>query len=573
VDFKQISLPLPDEIRTILIGDFVLNNGNLQFLKEEGSRQQWFMGTSITLKSSNLKVENDPKKHVAIIKSGTFTTNLKNFQIEPINKNLHIEIASVAYSTQSKSIEVKNLLVAPKTLNTQMNQFKLMVPSLNLTDFHIDQAYLDNNYLFDEIRLDKPEFTFYRNKVDSVQFNPYNAGLSKYFQEFSDNFSANKLSFNNARFELQTKNKTIAQTGIDLSLNSFKVDKNRSTQFLNASQFAFNLNNVVRADSKNWYQFEFGNISYSSDDKNFIVRDIKIIPQYSQSQFPKIVGHQIDYYTGSLNEIRFSQIDLPRWFEKQELTGNSFLLEGLKLDVFRDKRLRFNESQRPAMPQDLIRNFGMQFYFDSLELKNANVSYAERIEESLSEGKIDFKELSASLKPFTNIPYLIGRSPKSNLQVQARMMNIPTISAQIGFDMSSATNQFDVQGKIDTCDLKILNPMVSPAALVEINSGKLNKFEFEFSGDNTEARGKLKFAYDDLKISILEIKDGSTRKSKFSSFLANSLMLKSKNPRSKILLPDEISIKRDPSRSILNYWWKSIFDGAKNTFGIKDKKE
>jgi hypothetical protein len=68
------------------------------------------------------------------------------------------------------------------------------------------------------------------------------------------------------------------------------------------------------------------------------------------------------------------------------------------------------------------------------------------------------------------------------------------------------------------------------------------------------------------------MKDGNTKEAKFASFLANSLMLRDKNPRGKELLPDEIYFQRDQKRSVLNYWWKSIFSGIRNTLGIKENK-
>ena len=266
-------------------------------------------------------------------------------------------------------------------------------------------------------------------------------------------------------------------------------------------------------------------------------------------------------------------MDLKRWFEKQELVGKRLQFNGLNLDVYRDKRIDFNDKQRPAMPQDLIRNFDLKFYFDSLEMSNANISYSEQIEESPEAGRVDFKNVNARLKPFSNVPYLTGNSGKTQLDVSGNFMDGPAIKAQVIFDMNSPLNAFEVNGNIATCPMNIVNPMTKPAALMEINTGTLEKFEFHFTGNNEQAKGKLKFAYDNLNISILEIKDGFTKKSRFSSFMANNLLIKSKNPRGKILLPDDISYQRDPSRSILNFWWKSIFSGVKNTFGIKEKEK
>ena len=136
--------------------------------------------------------------------------------------------------------------------------------------------------------------------------------------------------------------------------------------------------------------------------------------------------------------------------------------------------------------------------------------------------------------------------------------------------MRSTSNRFEAKGSLSPFDLTAMNPITENAASISIRSGQLNRFDFEFSGDSTVANGKLRFAYDDLKIIILAHRNGNTKEAKFLSFLANSLMVKSKHPRTRILLPDDIHYYRDPNKSTLNYLWKSVFSGAKNTFGVKE---
>lgn len=572
-DFKDFSLLLPNKLKLLSIKEFLLTNGELQLLKEIASKHQQYMGGRIAMQTNNLKIINERGKKSGHEISGDFTTRLQNLWIEPIENNQRIELESVDYSTNSKKISIKNLSLSPKKLESTKNQFKLQVPEMQLHSFNIDLAYTKDQYFFEQITLSKPEFTFYRNIPESSRFNPYTVNLFQYFEDFANIFTTKRLTLENAAFVIHTKEKIVEQRGVDLSLSGFKVDKNNDRRFLYSDQFAFSFNNVTRYDRKKMYKFQFDRLGFSSIDNHFVVSGIHLEPQYSKENFTRLINYQTDYFNGDLQEIRFEEMDLERWFDKTELVGKRLQFKGLNLDVYRDKRIPFNEKQRPQMPQDLLRDFDLKFYFDSLEISNANISYAEKIEESPDAGKVDFKNVHARLKPFTNIPYLITTTGKSQTEVSGKLMGGPVISAQITLDMASPANSFEVNGSIAPCPMNILNPMTKPAALMEINTGQLEKFEFHFTGDNQLAKGKLKFAYDDLNISILEIKDGSTKKSKFSSFMANSLMIKSKNPRGKILLPDDINYQRDPSRSILNFWWKSIFDGVRNTFGIKEKNE
>jgi hypothetical protein len=134
-------------------------------------------------------------------------------------------------------------------------------------------------------------------------------------------------------------------------------------------------------------------------------------------------------------------------------------------------------------------------------------------------------------------------------------------------------SSFSVTGSASSFNMRIFNPVLEPLALISIRSGRVNRFDFNFSANQRSASGELYFGYDNLKIGVLEMKDGNTRESPFTSFLANSLLLRNKNPRGKEFLPEEILFNRDQKRSVLNYWWKSVFSGVKNTLGLKDNKQ
>jgi len=163
--------------------------------------------------------------------------------------------------------------------------------------------------------------------------------------------------------------------------------------------------------------------------------------------------------------------------------------------------------------------------------------------------------------------------PDFKLDATATIQDSSELKVNMNYLMNSPENLFKVKGSLSQFNMRIVNPVLEPLALVSIRSGKVNRFDFDFSANQTSSNGQLFFGYDDLKISVLEMKDGNTKESKFASFLANSLLLRSKNPRGKELLPDEIAFTRDQKRSVLNYWWKSIFSGIRNTLGIKENKQ
>jgi len=225
------------------------------------------------------------------------------------------------------------------------------------------------------------------------------------------------------------------------------------------------------------------------------------------------------------------------------------------------------------MLQDLIKSSKYPFILDSFMLVNSGITYTERPASDEATGKIRFTHIQASLKPFTNIKSTTGTIPDFQLDGTATIMDSCQLSTRMNYQMNNPENLFNVTGSLSPFNMPILNPILEPLSLVSIRSGKVDRFQFTFSADKTKASGYVVFGYNDMKISVLEMKNGNTKEAKFASFLANSLLLRSKNPRGGELLPDEINFNRDEKRSVLNYWWKSVFSGIRNTLGLKEGKQ
>jgi hypothetical protein len=82
-------------------------------------------------------------------------------------------------------------------------------------------------------------------------------------------------------------------------------------------------------------------------------------------------------------------------------------------------------------------------------------------------------------------------------------------------------------------------------------------------------QGNLFFGYDNLKIAVLDYSSDEIQKAKFATFLVNRMVLNSSNPKGNELQPvDSIQYSRDEQRSILNFWWKSLYSGAREVLGM-----
>ena len=570
-DIKEVVIPLPKEIESIALRKFSLNDGALKVFSEINTKPYLLLQSDIKMGASDILIQKNSNNNTPEFKKGEYTGNLIQFKFTPKDKNQQFSIDELTVSTNERQILAKNLVVKPRTKNNKQNQFELQIPILVLNGLDMDNAYKNNQFFFESIVVDKPSFQLFNNAKDSLKFNPFKVNLYPYFESFADVFSSKILNVNEANIAVFENGKKKLQEKASVNLSQVRIENKQSQGFMHSADFSFRIPNIKRQGKL--YQFNIGEISYSSGNNRVTAKDIRIVPNFSKDNYQKQIGFQSDYFSGNIDSVCISQPNVRRWFDKEELAGRYFSVNGLNLDVYRDKQMPFDETRRPKMLQDLIKSLKFPISVDSLILKNSQVSYTERKATGNLEGKVHFTNIHTHLIPFTNMKTSNGAIPDLNLNGTATIQDSCQLKVNMSFLMNDPKNSFTASGSLSQFNMRILNPVLEPLALVSIRSGKVNRFQFNFIADRTNANGQLFFGYDNLKISVLEVKNGNTKEAGFASFLANSLLLRAKNPRSKELLPDEIAFRRDQKRSDLNYWWKSVFSGVKNTLGIKENNK
>jgi hypothetical protein len=569
-EFKELSILLPREIESIAIKDFKLTDGSLKVFSELTAQPHLLVQTDLKMNAQNILILRNEQVGRTEFKSGNYFSEMGGFKFTPKDKNQTFSIEDLIISSSERKLMVKQLNVKQKPKDNLSDWFDLTIPEISLNGFDLDQAYKNDQFFFESIDIGQPSFQLYKNAKDSLKINPFKINLFPHFESFADVFASKSLNVKDANIAVFKSGQKKWQENISFNLYNVRVDNKPTQGFMHASDFSFQIPNLVRKDKL--YHYSIDRVSYSSSGNRFLARNIRITPNFSKEKYQKQVGFQSDYFDGKIDSVIIDHPDIRQWFSKEILTGNYLSVNGLKLDIYRDKQLPFDEKRRPKMLQDLIKSSKYPFMLDSFMLVNSGVTYTEQPASGDASGKIRFSNIHASLKPFTNIKSTKGLIPDFKLDGTATIMDSCQLSTNLNFQMNNPENLFTVKGSLSPFQMRILNPVLEPLASVSIRSGKVDRFQFTFSADRTRANGYVVFGYNDMKISVLEMKNGNTKEAKFASFLANSLLLRSKNPRGGELLPDEINFNRDEKRSVLNYWWKSVFSGIRNTLGLKENK-
>jgi hypothetical protein len=570
LNFKDPAIPLPEEMKEFTVGEASLKKGKLRIYRNTPTQQKLIAGSDLDFLIREGSLKRSANTPTAKFSSGNIETKLTGLYFNPEKIPYSVNIKQIDFSSEKKLLQFTDLDIRSTSTGQKKVIAGISIPNLRFEQLDPVDAFQNNRFHAGLIYSDKPVFTL-NFEGEKNNKNPLYIKLPTDIQPLMDELSAEKVIVEDASFIFQQKTQKREYDHLSVTLDGFRLDSIPSEKPLGADNLIIFKDDIQFTDKKKHYDFQVDRISFSSLKNTFSLAGIRILPRYSREAYQRIIRYQADHYTGKIDKIDLSGIDLDRWFEKHELKAKTALISHPQIDIYRDKRTPFNEKQFKPMPQKLIRQIELPFYFDSVNIAGAAISYAEQPENLPGPGIVRFSELNARLFPFTNMN--MGKDHSITLFANSLLMNSSTLKIQMDFNMTSPTFPFNVKGSLSPFQLEALNPVTEYNAQIMIRSGELNRFDFNFQADSLRAAGKLWFAYNNLRISILEQKNGDTKEAKWLSFLANNLMLKSKNPRTKILEPDDIYFERDPKRSIINYWWKTIFSGAKNTFGIKNEEQ
>lgn len=570
VSFKKIEIPLPKALQVLSIGQFRLEDGEISIFNTEKLNEKEILTSKINMSGKNNSLVGQGINKPASFESDNISTILNKVVFKPEKGNIQYTADQVHFSTLSTDLQVDNFLLTTTIYDNNQGFRQLKIPSLKFTQLDIEEIINNQSLQFKSIVAENPQISIRAKGANKSMINLYQLKIPATISPLINKIQADQIILNNAQLIYEQKQNTKKYANIYISLSDFSLDTIGSADLLAAKSVKLNLKNYAFSDPQKYYNFNLGEISFSNKNNQLLISNIKINPRYSRQHFQKIIPFQLDHYHGTLSQLKLTELDLKRWYNKNELVASKLSAQGGELTIYRDKTIPENSEKRSELPQDIIKQLDNPIYFDTIQLLDYHIRYIEQTQELPNPGVIVFDQLNVEAFPVTNLPYMLNVHPQMTINANARLMNEAYLETTMKYDMLSDQNHFQLTGHIDPFDLSILNPITENTAGVSIRSGQLNRFEFGFQANNIQSNGKLKFAYDNLKVSILETKDGDTKEAKLASFLTNSLVLKSKHPRTRILLPDEINFKRNPQKSVINYWWKSVFSGAKNTFGIKE---
>nr|WP_226904867.1 hypothetical protein [Pedobacter schmidteae] len=470
--------------------------------------------------------------------------------------------------------KLKMLRVAPA------NIFQVRLKKLQLNRIGLLTAYFKREINIKAIVLDNPSINMIHYKVEKrPEMLKEDQTLYQLISNRIRSIDVNSIKIVDADFDYingDNARKLHSVKHLSLYANDFRVDSLTqfdTSRYYYAKDIGFELTGYKALTKDKMYTMKVDTVNGSALQQSIKVKGVQVIPMYPDLAFSRRYKYGKDRYDLKFNEIGFSQVDFALLNAKGDLRAGALKIGPAKVNIFVNRELPpppgFDKVKN--FPHVALKRLPVSAIVDTVILNNVDVAYTEYNPISQKRGTVYFQDLSGNILNVTNDTVKLAKNNHAIANLTAMVMKTSRINVQINFNLTDKDAAFSYNGNVAPMNMRVLNPMAKNMGLVEIESGQMQKADFNILANARGSSGRVHFYYTDLKIKLLKEGEAGAAPTKkgFLSFLANSLLIKDANPTNgEAVRTANVTFQRTPAASFFNLMWKSVFIGMREIVGL-----
>ncbi|MBK6265368.1 hypothetical protein JKA74_09985 [Marivirga sp. S37H4] len=395
---------------------------------------------------------------------------------------------------------------------------------------------------------------------------------NKYFIPFKNLFIRQIISKDlNLRVYHQEKDRNYFVRQADLKINRLNLDSAIYIKSLHRQLASLSFNGKdYREDIGKNYTLTADSYAFSYPNATLSASGIALKSRYDRFKFSQHIKYQTDWFDLKLASVNFSGINLDKLVNKELHIQKASINDG-KFTVLRDLNVPLDTTKYVPLPQEALQKLKIPLQIDTVSV-SAHINIYIVPKDGGGLGFVSFDELTGTIFGLRSRP---ASGQPIELFARGKLNKMGEFQAKAEFPFPSQKSKFTLSGSVGPMDISTLNEMLVPIAAVEVRSGENEQLNFELSGNNEYAEGNMIFRYNNLKVNILDrhTYQSSGLSNSLRTFFANSFVVRGKNPNLFKLNEGKIFFERNKSRSIFNYWSKSLLSGAVSSIGISNNEE
>ncbi len=524
-------------------------------------------------------LEQQLKRAVTNSTDSLYKITYKKLDVNPLNGNLRL-VDFKLIPIMEVYEKLKEAKEAPDNL------YELSVNELVIRNANAKEAVKSKRLNVAEIIIDHPQLSIindrqdYNDTVATVKNrkNPYDL-IKDIFKELK----INHIQLKDIDFTfINRNNKVERQTSLknlNISINDLLID---SLASLDTSRVYYTKNVQVNIDDyqistpDSLYFVKMSNLSFSTLKNELQLKDVKLEPRLSKNAFYRKVGYAKDRFDLDFKNITIQNIDFDLFLKQQRLFAQTLSVNTARVDVYNNNAYPKRRTDKTGkFPHQQLLKLALDMQIKQLKLNKVAISYSEYDAKSKNTGRIDFIDVNGQLSNVTNDSASLVANDVMTAKVKTMLFGEAAVNLTLKFYMKSKVGAFDYYGVINAFDGKVLNKIVRPLGMAEINAGDIKKISFNAKANQNIAKGSMEFYYNNLNVSILKRdSSGSIKSQDFASKIVNGLLINSDNPSKKgKFTAGRIYYARPSYASFFNFLWQSLFSGLKESVGVSREKE
>lgn len=480
--------------------------------------------------------------------------------LESSGFKVHYESLSLNWRTNV--IEINQLLLEKESGDTSCaNPEFISLGKIRAEGFRLIPIIFQDILSFDNLYLEGLKVVMY----ESSQLKPDTSSQRE--KDFTLNIERSFIKSIDFTYADSLTCQKIAELKSDMTINGLVLElkTDRTFEYQITSVL---LDSTELAFPKAMYTFAIKQARMDFMREVLRIDSMRVIPAAGKIEFARKKGFEIDRYDAVIpffeaNNVAFS-------FRDSKITAGMAEIQ-FYLKVFRDKRQPFIKKKK-LLPVEQLRELPFTLTVDSLKVRKSYASYEEFAEGSSEAGSVYFDNLYASLYNIDNR----GKTGSTKLRAKATLFGKGNIDLFVNFPLET-NKRSTIAGSVANFSLPEINSMLTPTTNIKVESGQMEKLSFSFSFNEIRSQGEIELNYHDLKLVIFkedEDNKDDREKDNLKTFIMNTFIFRTNMDKD---LPEEkrtgkVDYVRDNSRSIFNFWIKSVVSGIKSAYDL-DKAE
>lgn len=448
----------------------------------------------------------------------------------------YLEFPGFTISTNHSEIDLMNRTISIQ--QAQINTFTatdsilVTIPQIRVRGIHYSDYIFKNTVRLDSLIIDGPRLHLIRcDSLPLATGNPTDKNKPA--------IQIKHLFLNNGKILRQaaSKDTLMLLPSLRIAITELSTDPETSAPPKIGAYHLTLLNTTIKPNSLS--RVTLARMELTKE--KWTLENLLLRPTHDKYHYSKYIPYQDDWISGTIKNLVLHQPDITQLSDRI-FQAEHIAINGLQLDIFRDKHIARKETQKPMLTT-LLNDIPLKIALDSILINNGKLTYGERMPENNNYGSVTLNNIQNNIYRFNTIKQdtvFINFSASSGSQ--------GIVKGSCSLPLASESAHFDMHVYMHQVNFAAFNSFTE-TNMNMTNKGIINNAYINASGNHISATGRSLMNYEAFEVTLVNKKTGGAKK--ILSSIANFIV-----PKKRDLKEEEtFTVTRNQERSFFNYMW------------------